>query len=322
MGADARPHPRGRAATDRKVVISMDAAGPKLRTEPIRDGPRRPRPSAAGRRRTAAADLPALADDVHQDYQHLVGVKITTRRDRIACIAALLAPLAISAVFVPFRASVSNTDAALVLVLAIVAVSANGLLLAGVIASASAAVWYDFFLTRPYESFSITRREDIETTVLLLVIGVGVSELAIWGRRQASLAVRQAGYLSGLHDAAAAAAAGTSVPALINAVSAQLTQLLGLEQCRFQRGVAGVGQPARLLADGRVMVGPAEWDVETLGLPTVPEIELLVEIGGLLLGRFLLRARVDSHPTHAQRLVAVAFAGQVGAALGAQQSAA
>ena len=251
-----------------------------------------------------------------------MGVKVTSRRDRLACVAALLTPLAVSSIFVPFRTSVSNTDAVLVLVLVIVAVSANGLLLAGVLASASAAVWYDFFLTRPYESFSITRRGDIETTVLLLVIGVGISELAIWGRSQASLAMRQAGYLSGLHDAAAAAASGTSVPALIREVSRQLTQLLGLENCRFQPGVAGVGQPARLQTDGRVTVGSTDWDVQAQGLPPTREIELLVESGGLLQGRFLLRAAVDSHPTIAERLVAIAFADQVGAALAAQQSAA
>jgi K+-sensing histidine kinase KdpD len=38
----------------------------------------------------------------------------------------------------------------------------------------SVAVWFDFFLTQPYERFTITRRTDIETTVLLLVIGVAV----------------------------------------------------------------------------------------------------------------------------------------------------
>jgi K+-sensing histidine kinase KdpD len=248
-----------------------------------------------------------------------VDVKVATRRDGVAFVAALLAPLAISAMFVPFRASVSNADAALALVLVIVAVAANGLLLAGVIASASAAVWYDFFLTRPYESLSITRRGDIETTVLLLVIGVGVSELAVWGRRQASLAVRQAGYLSGLHDASAAAAAGTSAAALVQAVAEQLTRLLRLEQCRFQPGVAGLGEPARLRPDGRMTVGRAEWDVETRGLPARQDIELLVESGGLLLGRFLLRASADSRPTRAQLLVAVTLADQVGAALAVQQ---
>jgi K+-sensing histidine kinase KdpD len=47
------------------------------------------------------------------------------------------------------------------------------------------AVWFDFFLTQPYERFTITRRTDIETTVLLLVIGVAVTEIAVWGAASA-----------------------------------------------------------------------------------------------------------------------------------------
>ena len=99
-------------------------------------------------------------------------------------LAAFLAPLGLAAILAPWRASFPNTDAALVLILLIVAVAANGYRLAGFVSALSAAVWFDFFLTRPYERFSIFRRADIETTVLLLVIGVAVTEIAVWGRRQ------------------------------------------------------------------------------------------------------------------------------------------
>lgn len=72
------------------------------------------------------------------------------------------------------------------------------------LAAVSGAVWFDFFLTRPYERFTITRSTDIETTVLILVIGVAVTELAVWGRRQHLAATRRAGYLQGINAAAAA----------------------------------------------------------------------------------------------------------------------
>ena len=114
-------------------------------------------------------------------------------RDRLAVLAALVAPLAVAAVLVPFRSSFPNTDAALVMLLVVVAVAANGYRLAGVLAALSVAVWFDFFLTQPYERFSITRRTDIETTVLLLLIGVAVTEIAVWGRRQSGAASRRAG---------------------------------------------------------------------------------------------------------------------------------
>ena len=164
-------------------------------------------------------------------------------RDRLAGLAGLAAPLALAAVLVPFRASVPNTDAALAMLLVVVAVAANGDRLAGLLAAASTAVWFDFFLTRPYERFTITRRTDLETTVLLLVIGVTVTEIAVWGRRHYALASRRAGYLDGIHNAARAVASGGSAAALIDQVSSQLVQLLSLRSCVFQYGVAGLGGP-------------------------------------------------------------------------------
>ncbi len=113
-------------------------------------------------------------------------------RDRLAVVAGLLGPLALAAILVPFRAHFPNTDAALAMLLVVVAVAANGNRLAGYLAAVSTAVWFDFFLTRPYEQFTINRQTDIETTVLLLVIGVAVTELAVWGRRQQTAASRPA----------------------------------------------------------------------------------------------------------------------------------
>jgi K+-sensing histidine kinase KdpD len=235
-------------------------------------------------------------------------------RDRLAGLAGLAAPLALAAVLVPFRASVPNTDAALAMLLVVVAVAANGDRLAGVLAAVSTAVWFDFFLTRPYERFTITRRTDIETTVLLLVIGVAVTEIAVWGRRHYALASRRAGYLDGINNAARAVAAGGSAPALIDQVSGQLMQLLSLRSCVFQYGVAGLGRPARLNRDGSVSFGPSHWaDDEGFGANT--DVELLAEGGGIFQGRFLMTPAPGARPSLERRLLAIAFADQVGAAL-------
>jgi K+-sensing histidine kinase KdpD len=236
-------------------------------------------------------------------------------RDRLAVLAALAAPLALAAILVPFRTSFPNTDAALALILVVVAVAANGNRPAGVLAAVSAAAWYDFFLTRPYERFAITSRTDIETTVLLLVIGVAVTELAVWGRRQHATASRRAGYLDGINSAAQAVATGSSPSVLIAEVTHQLTQALTLRSCRFQHGVAGIGQPARLRHDGSVTVRHRAWPVDTEGFPPGTDLELLVESGGLFQGRFLMTPEPGARPTLEQRLLAVAFADQVGAAL-------
>jgi K+-sensing histidine kinase KdpD len=240
---------------------------------------------------------------------------LAVSRKRLAVLGGLAAPLVLTAILVPFRASFPNTDAALALILVVVAVAASGYRLAGVLAAVSAAVWFDFFLTMPYERFTITRRTDIETTVLLLAVGVAVTEIAVWGHRQHGAAARRAGYLEGIGTAARAAATGGSPAALIEQVSGQLTRLLSLSACRYQDRAAGIGNPARLLRDGRVMTADRIWDARREGLPSDTDTELLVESGGLLQGRFLLTPGPRTHPSPEERLVAVGLADQVGAAL-------
>ncbi len=242
-------------------------------------------------------------------------------RDRMAVLAGLVAPLAVSAVLVPFRASFPNTDAALALVLVIVAVAATGNRLAGMLAAVSAAVWFDFFLTMPYERFTITRHTDIETTVLILAVGAAVTEIAVRQRRYHAAAARRAGYLDGINAAARAVATGGEPQALIDQVCEQLTRLLSLSACRYQDGAAGIGQPPRLLRDGRVETSTAIWGADHEGLPPGTDTELLVEAGGLLQGRFLLTPGPRTRPSHEQRLVAVALADQAGAALAGRRTA-
>jgi K+-sensing histidine kinase KdpD len=92
-------------------------------------------------------------------------------RDRIAIVAALAAPLAVAAVLLPFRASWSNTNVALLLVVVIVGVAAIGNRVAGAVAAVWAALWFDFFFTVPYYRFTIRSSADVTTAVLLLLTG-------------------------------------------------------------------------------------------------------------------------------------------------------
>jgi K+-sensing histidine kinase KdpD len=236
--------------------------------------------------------------------------QVAGNRDLLAVAAGLTGPLALSAVLVPFRASFPNTDAALTLLLVVVAVAASGSRAAGLLASASAAAWFDFFRTVPYERFAITRRDDIGTTLLLLAVGAAVTEIAGWGHRQHGAASRRAGYLDGINAAAKAVATGNEAGALIEQVCARLIVLLELRACRYEDGVAGIGSPPRLRRDGQVARLGRVYD----DLPAGTSTELLVEAGGLLQGRFLLTAG-NRTTTREQRLVAIAFADQAGAAL-------
>jgi hypothetical protein len=62
------------------------------------------------------------------------------RRDHLGVVAAVTAPLVLTVILVPFCASFPNTNAALALILIVVAVAANRSGLAGIAAAVSAAV--------------------------------------------------------------------------------------------------------------------------------------------------------------------------------------
>jgi K+-sensing histidine kinase KdpD len=237
-----------------------------------------------------------------------------TGRPLIVSLAAAL-PLAACAVLALFRGSVANTNAALGLVLLIVAAAATGIRSAGLIAAASSAVWFDFFLTEPYNQFTITEPADVETAVLLVLVGAGVTEIALWGRRQQARASREQGYLDGVLRTAATVGAGhTSVDALLRHVSDQIVELLHIDRCHFDPGDGPV--LASIDNDGTVNYTGHPVDVDRLGLPTDTQIVLPLRSGGVVRGRFLLTAATSVvRPSSEQLRVAAALANQVAAAL-------
>jgi len=230
---------------------------------------------------------------------------------------AAVAPLVACAVLSPFRDTNGNTNAALGLVLLIVAAAATGIRAAGLVAALSSAAWFDFFLTEPYNQFVIADRADIEMAVLLMLVGAAVTEIALWGRRQQARASRERGYLDGVLSTAATVGAGrSSTRSLIDRVCAQIVDVLHIDECRYDHG--GDHVIATLNNDTTVTYNGGSYDVGRFGLPTDTEIALPVESGGVAHGRFLLTAATQIvRPTHEQLRVAIALADQVGAALAA-----
>jgi len=250
-------------------------------------------------------------------YSSRIGRYLT--RDRAAVAAGLVAPLAAAAVLLPFRASWSNTNVALVLVVVVVAVAAIGNRVAGGIAAASAAAWFDFFFTRPYERFTIASSADVRTAILLLVVGLAVSQLAVRARRLRVIAITDAGYLAQIHDTAELTQSARSPDAVVDHVANQLTGLLDLKGCRFEYGSL-IGHPPRLESDGTVTAGHHRLDVEESGLPA-EEIELRTFGNGQFYGRFMLQPRPGTKPSLQARLVAVTLADQAGRAFGSSRAA-
>ena len=237
-------------------------------------------------------------------------------RQNLLLATGLVGPLVACVILLPFRGRVPNTSDALLLVLVVVGVASAGDRLAGLLAALSAGLGFDFFLTQPYQSLAIASAADVQTMLLLLGVGVAVTEIAYRGREHQAKARQHLGYLQGVETVAKIASEGSSSPsALIELVAGHIVKLMGLEKCRFDYSM-GLDYP-RLEPDGSVRRGDQSWPVDSLGLPTDKDTELVVKSGGRFMGRFLLTANPGTRPSRSERMVAAALAAQVGAALGA-----
>lgn len=241
------------------------------------------------------------------------------RKDRPAIALGLVAPFAAAVIMLPFRADWSNTNVALLLVAVVVAVAAFGNRIAGALAAASAFAWFDFFFTRPYERFTISRDADLTTAVLLLLTGLAVSQLAANRRKMRVLAITDASYLDQIHGAAELSRTARSPDSVIDHVSGLLRTVLDLDECRFEYGSL-IGHPPRLEPDGTVVSAYRSWNVEEFGFPD-GDIELRTFAGGEFCGRFMLTPKPTSRPSRQARLVAVTLADQAGRAIGAARNA-
>ena len=230
-------------------------------------------------------------------------------------LAAVLAPVVVAALLIPVRQQLVGTNLALILVVLVVAAAATGRRLAGIGAALTSALSFDFFLTAPYQQLRIADPADVETAVLLLVVGAAVTEIAIRGRRQQLAASRQRGILAGMLDTSQKLAAGSTPAAdLVATISAQLVDLLRLDRCEL---VDGVDPTLPVLhSDGTLERAGRPVAVEREGLPTDTEIALPAHSGGAVRGCFLLVAATRvSRPTLEQRQVACALADLSGSAL-------
>ncbi|MBV9411487.1 MAG: DUF4118 domain-containing protein [Acidimicrobiia bacterium] len=235
-----------------------------------------------------------------------------------ALLAALCAPAALAAALVPLRSQIGNTNIALVLVAAVVAVATLGRRLAAAVAALSAAAWFDFFHTQPRYSFTINAHEDVVTACVLLIVGLLVGELAVRSRRHRAAAEDGSSDIARIHAIAELAASGEEPDFVIMAVAGELTQILALRDCRYEPYSPFDKPSARLERNGEVTLGQFRWGVATMGLPT-KHVELLVESRGHHLGRFILTPTPGQPIPFDKRLVAIALADQVGAALATPQ---
>ncbi|WP_369371333.1 DUF4118 domain-containing protein [Promicromonospora sp. Populi] len=227
-------------------------------------------------------------------------------------VAAVLAPLLACAILSTVRDAVTAATSVLVLVVLVVAAAATGDRLAALLAAFSAGAWFDFFLTEPYLTFTIDDADDIEATVLLVVISLVVTEIALWGYRQQRRAARHSGYLAGVLGAASAAADGLPREQVLDLVARQITDALGADDCRYVVGPVRDARNAILDQDGVLNRNGRAVDVDRVGLPTDEYVAVLVRRGPEVIGHFVVNATSGTaFPTREQRLIAVLLADQV-----------
>ena len=235
---------------------------------------------------------------------------IKTRRESLSILLGFFLPLAVAALMVPWRTVFADAAAALVLVAVVALVATIGPRTAGYVAALSACLWFDYFLTRPYEQLTITHRPDIEIAVSLLVVGVVVTELAARRRHHHIVAGEESGFVELIYRVSELATSVTPVEEVISRVSDELIGLLGLRDCRFEHGNT-FERTTRIEHDGRVLLGRQDWAVDQMGLPG-RQIALLVYGRGRTVGRFLLAPTPGEPVSLQRRVVAVALADQVG----------
>ncbi len=225
---------------------------------------------------------------------------------------AVLGPVVVALLLTPWRDRLAAADDALILVVVIVAVATAGFRWAAAVCALAAALSFDFFLTRPYNSLRITRTSDLVTELLLLVVGLIVGDLAARGRTQRVAAVRGRQHLAVLHAVTELAANGSAPGDVIDVAGRELARLLDLRSCVFTRSDPGV--TAQVQPDGEVRIGSVGWSTGDLGLPH-RGVDLPVRGGGAVLGHFVLTPVPGTGVPQDHLVVAVAVADQVGAAL-------
>ena len=220
---------------------------------------------------------------------------------------ALLLPVALGAALGLLRASMDSSTAAMVLVLAVVAASATGDRVAGVGAALSAALSFDFFLTLPYGSLTIDNNEDVELAVVLVVVGLAVTEIALWGRRQQAAALRREGYLHGLADLLDLGP-DTSAETHARAIATAIPHALGAARTEWAPGRPG-RDDAVVGADGKVQTAGRVLPVQRGGLSTDSYTAVPVRWAGQLVGHFrVVTSTRVVRPTTEQLRVAVLLA--------------
>ena len=143
----------------------------------------------------------------------------------------------------------------------------------------------------PYFSLRIDSSDDVETAVLLLVVGLAVGELAARGQNARAAAARGRHDLASLHELGALVARGEDADYVLMATEAELTDLLGLVECVFESTHEDTKVLPVIARDGSVTWGRRRGR-PPVGVCPSDGATIPVWSRGARLGRFILTAPV------------------------------
>jgi len=231
---------------------------------------------------------------------------------------ALGGPPLVAILLVPLRTSVRDVNVALVLVLVVLGAAIVGGRAGGALAAVTAALSFDFFFTHPYLSFRIDTRDDVETTILLLVVGLVAGELVTRTRRSRDVARVSRREVQRMRRVAEVAAGSDTPARLIDSVRKELAVVLPVQAVWFEQPPFPTTMPQ--LRHGRVTVPAGDPAIGALDPTPSQLVEVPVYCAGRLRGRFVLEF---AEPTSGislapeSRASALALVDQLGVALGA-----
>jgi hypothetical protein len=233
---------------------------------------------------------------------------------------AAFGPLLVAGVLVPFRGDLASANVVLVYVLVVVFGAAAGTRSSGALTAVVAAMSYDFFFTKPYQSLKIDNANDVGTTLLLLAIGLVVAEIVAFTRQHRARAETRSDEIQMLRRTAEMVAAGAAPDDVLSTVEEELVSLLSLVECRYEP-VRSTPELPRIERTGAVDGAHRRWLDGEFTLPGLGA-EIPVVARGRDLGRLVLVPDVSVGVSLEERIVAIALVDQLGAALASRASAA
>lgn len=137
-------------------------------------------PAAPGGGRTPMTDLSSVAPG-HDLFESTgrAGRGSPGGRPAFVAAAGAVGSLAVALALVPVRDDVGQASVALALVLVVVAAAAAGGRVAAAGTSAAAALVFNFLHAAPRYSFHLRNTADVVTSVLMVLVGVAVGEVAV-----------------------------------------------------------------------------------------------------------------------------------------------